>query len=493
MVTTGTDPDSPDEPHLKRVLTLFPTTAIVIGSVVGSGIFVSSAAMARGLGSGPLLILVWVITGIMTLFGAFTISELASQMPRTGGLYEYLKEIYGERVGFFFGWANFIIAGSGSIAGVAFVFSNYFGEFFPLYHLSPELEKWPVYLPYLGTIYPLADIGLKAVGSLLVISLTWINVRGVQVGATFQSISTTAKMLAILSLVAIAFLFGSQVGSFSNITSVTPKAMSLTGWSLMAAIGMAMSGAFWSYDGWGNLPYIGGEVKDPSKTIPRAIILGSLSFIGLYLLVNLAYLYILPVDALGAVPEDRIASRVASLVTGGIGGALVAGLILLCTADTVNASILTNGRVYYAMARKNMFWKSAGNVHPRYHTPHRALIYQGIWALILLISGSFDIVASMYVFINWLLYAMMAVGVFVLRRRTPGATRPFKIPGYPWVPGIFSIFSISYVIVTLVTDIYEYQKGRQPVIKSLMGLVLVFLGLPFYLYWKYKFTKQLKG
>jgi basic amino acid/polyamine antiporter, APA family len=475
-------------PSLKQVLTLFPTTAIVIGSVVGSGIFVSSAAMARSLESGSLLLLVWVVTGIMTLFGALTMSELASQMPRTGGLYEYLKEIYGEKIGFFFGWANFVIAGSGAIAGIGYVFSNYFGEFVPLFHLSPELEKFPIYLPYLGTIFPLADMGVKMLGSLLIIFLTWINIRGVEVGATFQSISTTAKLAAIFGLVLVTFLFGSEVGSFSNLTAATAKGNALTGWTLLTAIGMAMAGAFWSYDGWGNLPYIAGEIKNPSKTIPRAIVLGSLCFIVLYVLVNMAYLYVLPVNALGSVAGDRIASRAFSMVTGPLGGSLVTGLILLCTTDTLNAAILTNARVYFAMAHKNMFWKSAGKVHPVFRTPHRALFYQGLWALVLLITGSFDMIMSMYVFINWVLYAMMAVGVFVLRRRHPNAVRPFKIPGYPWVPGIFSVFSISYVLVTLVSDIYAYQAGEQPVIKSLMGLALVSLGSPFYLFWKSRST-----
>jgi len=470
--------------QLQQSLTLFPTTMIVIGSVVGSGIFVSSAGMARSLGSAPWMLAVWVFAGILTLFGAFTQCELASQMPRTGGLYEYLKIIYGETMGFIYGWANFMIAGSGAIAAIAYIFASYFGEFVNLPHLSPELEKWPLHLPLIGTLFPLADIGKKIVGSLLIAFLTLLNVRGVKIGATLQSISTSAKILAILVIVGIAFIFGSGVGSMDHLHSVSEAGSSLSGWTLIGAISVAMSGAFWSYDGWGNVAYIGGEVREPSRTLPRAIVLGTFSFIALYLLINLAYLYILPIDVLGKVADDRVASAMVSAIFRTPGAMMVAALILLSTFDTTNSSILTNSRVYYAMANDGVFWKKASETHPQYQTPHVSLWCQGVWAIILLCSGSFDSIMSMYVFVNWALYVLMAIGLFVLRKRNPSAIRPFSVPGYPWVPAIFLLFSFVYVVVTLVSDVSAYQSGAQPLIKSLAGIALVLTGLPFYFLWR---------
>ena len=469
-----------DDKHLNRSLTLFPATAIVIGSVVGSGIFVSSAQMARDLKSAGLLLAVWVFTGIMTLFGAFTQCELLGQMPSTGGLYRYLRDIYGEGIGFLYGWANFIIAGSGAIAALAFLCASYLSEFIALPHLSRALEKWAVSIPFVGSIFPLADIGVKAIGSLLIIFLTTLNARGIKLGALVQSVSTSAKIMAIIGIIASAFLLhpAHSANSFLSLRSAP------VGFALVGAIVASMSSAFWAYDGWGNVSYIAGEVMKPEKTLPRAIVIGTLAFIGLYLFVNLAYLYVLPIDAIGSAQGDRVAATLMTATLGSKGAVLVAVLIILSTFDTTNSSILTNARVYYAMAQDRIFAPGAAKVHANYQTPHLALIYQGLWAVILLVSGSFDLITSMYVFVNWLLYLLQGIGVFVLRVRHPKASRPFKTPGYPLIPVIFIVFSASFVCLTLVNDISEFNAGHVPIIKSVMGAILVMTGLPFYFYWK---------
>jgi len=476
--------------HLKRALTLYPTTAIVIGSVVGSGIFVVPVSMAQQLGSAPLMLLVWVVTGVITLMGAMTQCELAGQMPRTGGLYEYFREIYGEKTSFLYGWANFMIAGSGAIAAIAIIFAKYFGEFVTLPHLSEAWEKIPWHLPFLGDIFPFANMGGKTIAGVIIIILTYINIRGVKLGAMLQSISTTSKVIALLLVTGVAFIAGSHIGSFANWSGITDAGASLSGWTLIGAIGTAITGAFWAYDGWGNVAYIGGEVKDPAKTLPRAMILGTVIFISLYVIINLAYLYILPIGKLATVPDDRLASEMVTAVIGGAGGALVAGLIMLSTFDTTNSSILTNARVYYAMAKDKVFSSSAGSVHPKFQTPYMALTIQGLWALILLFSGSFGLILDMYVFVNWVLYVLMALGVFIMRKREPNRERPFKVPGYPIVPGIFVIFATLYVVVTLVKDINGYSEGTQSIISSVTGLALVLAGLPFYYFWKNKFKVE---
>ena len=477
-------------PPLKRALGLYATTALVIGSVVGSGIFSSPSQMARDLPSAPYLLGVWVLTGILTLFGAFTLCELTGQMPKTGGLYEYFREVYGEGMGFLYGWANFMIAGSGAIAAISFFFAQYLENFVELPHFTHALasmglrESTPWNIPLLGAIFPYQFLGRKLVATLLVIFLTGLNIRGVKLGGTLQSISSTAKLFAILAIVLVAFIAGSHVGSTAHWSATSTVGSTISGWSLIGAVALAMSGAFWSYDGWGNVAYVAGEVREPSRTIPRAIILGSVIFIVLYIVVNLAYFYILSVEGVANAPGDRVASQMIYAVVGSGGAGIIAAVLMLSAFDTTNSTVLTNARVYYAMARNRLFYHKVAEVHSEYRTPHVALILQGAWSIVLLVSGSFDLITSMYVFVNWVLYALMGIAVFILRRRNPEKERPFKVPGYPYVPAIFVIFASAYVIITLVADIQAYQAGSQPIIKSLTGVALVMTGLPFYFYWR---------
>jgi len=452
--------------------------------------------MARDLPSAPYLLGVWLLTGILTLFGAFTQCELVALMPKTGGLYEYFREVYGEGVGFLYGWANFMIAGSGAIAAISFFFAQYFENFVALPHFTHTLaqlglsETTPWNIPLLGAIFPYQFLGRKLFATLLVVFLTALNIRGVKLGGTLQSVSTTLKILAIIAIVIVAFMAGSHVGSASHWTAPIAVGSTISGWSLIGAIALAMSGAFWSYDGWGNVAYIAGEVREPSRTIPRSIILGSCVFIALYLVVNLAYFYILGVEGVANAPGDRVASQMIFAVVGSGGAGIIAAILMLSAFDTTNSSVLTNARVYYAMARNQLFYKKTGEVHPKYQTPHVALLLQGAWSIVLLLSGSFDLITSMYVFVNWVLYAMMGAAVFVLRKREPDRERPFRVPGYPYIPAIFVIFATAYVIITLITDIQAYQAGTQPLMKSVTGLVLVLTGLPFYFYWRWKRRAQ---
>jgi APA family basic amino acid/polyamine antiporter len=258
-------------------------------------------------------------------------------------------------------------------------------------------------------------------------------------------------------------------------------------------IAIALSGAFWAYDGWGTVAYLAGEVKEPSKTIPRAILLGAFIFISLYMIVNLAYLYILPVGTMANVEGDRVASAMATEVIGGLGGGLIAALIMVSTFDATNSTILTNARCYFAMAKANLFWRKTGTVHPRFKTPYISLMMQGAWAIVLLFSGSFWTIIDMYVFVNWIVYILMGTGVFIMRRRHPNAERSFRVPGYPIVPGLFVAFAITFVVLTLVTDIQNFQAGKQEFLNSVMGLILVLSGLPLYYLWKYQNRYQNTG
>ncbi|HET6400291.1 MAG TPA: amino acid permease, partial [Candidatus Kapabacteria bacterium] len=220
--------------------------------------------------------------------------------------------------------------------------------------------------------------------------------------------------------------------------------------------------------------------------IPRAIITGTIMFIALYIVVNLAYFYILGVEGVANAPGDRVASQMIFAVVGSGGAGIIAALLMLSAFDTTNSTVLTNARVYYAMARNGLFNRGSAKVHEKFQTPYIALILQGAWSIVLLVTGSFDLITSMYVFVNWVLYVLMAIAIFVLRKRSPDAERPFKVPGYPWVPAIFVIFASAFLIITLVTDIQAYQAGTQPLIKSATGIALVLTGLPFYYYWQWK-------
>ena len=476
---------SPNRPHLKRALGLYATTAIVVASVVGSGIFSSPPRMAQTLPSAGILLAVWVFTGGLTLFGALTQCELVGQMPKTGGLYEYFHEVYGEGVGFLYGWANFTIAASGGIAAISFFSMSYLDELVHLPHLAKALEDQPFSIPLLGNIFPLRDLGTKGMASIMIIGLTWMNVRGVKLSGFVQSISTTSKIVALLGVVAVAFLFGSHIGTTEHWTTHALSSQ-LAGWGLIGAISMTMSQAFWAYNGWGNVAFLAGEVKDPSRTLPRAIILGTLIFIGLYLVINFAYFYILPIDDVAKAPGGHVATDMIMRVVGPWGATLIAILIIFSTIDATNSGILTKARVYYAMADNKLFYSKAAAVHPKYQTPYVALILQGVWAIVLLVSGSFNLITDMLVWVNWVLFALMGLAVFVLRVRSPNRDRPFRVPGYPFVPAIFVLFATAYVVITLITDIQAYHAGTQPIVKSVTGLVLVLTGLPFYYFWRAK-------
>ena len=449
--------------------------------------------MARVLESAPLMLFVWLLGGIFTAMGAMTQCELVGQMPRTGGMFVYLKEIYGEQVGFLYGWANLMIAGSGAIAGIASIFASYAGEFIALPKLSPSWESLALSIPVLGTLHPFADIGVKMLGAVAIIALTYLNIRGVAISGRFQSVSTSAKIAAILLIALIALVFGGSAVDTANWFETSTKTSAMSATELIGIIAIALSGAFWAYDGWGTVAYLAGEVKEPSKTIPRAILLGAFIFISLYMIVNLAYLYILPVGTMANVEGDRVASAMATEVIGGLGGGLIAALIMVSTFDATNSTILTNARCYFAMAKANLFWRKTGTVHPRFKTPYISLMMQGAWAIVLLFSGSFWTIIDMYVFVNWIVYILMGTGVFIMRRRHPNAERSFRVPGYPIVPGLFVAFAITFVVLTLVTDIQNFQAGKQEFLNSVMGLILVLSGLPLYYLWKYQNRYQNTG
>lgn len=439
------------------------------------------ALMASQLGSPQLLLLVWIGAGLLTLIGALTNAEIASMITATGGQYIFFQKIYGNFVAYIYGWAIFSVIQTGSIASIAYIFSTYMEYFTQLPRLAPEVEKSVVlYLPFIGSIFPLQNLGVKVLTMVLICSMTYINYLGVRFGGLIAGVLTTMKVVAMALLILASFVFGT--GSAANFVTSAPNAPH--GMNIIFLVVMATAGAFWTYDGWNNITYIAGEVKEPSRTIPRGLLLGMLIVIGVYVSINLAYLYILPVETMAK--SKLVASDVATAIFGSSGGAIIAACVILSTFGTTNGTILASARVYFAMAREKMFFTSIGNVHPRFHTPANALFLQAFWSCVLVLSGTFDMLTDMLIFVTWIFYALGAYGVFVLRKKMPDTPRPYKVWGYPFVPAIFVLFAAAYVVITLYNDVSAYMNNTSPLINSVFGLFLVATGLPFYYYFQRK-------
>ena len=458
-------------PELARRLGLTSAVMVVIGSVVGSGIFLTPANVAAAVQVPGVMIFVWILTGLLTLAGALTNAEIASEITDAGGQYVYFRVLYNDLIGFLYGWTTFIVYQTGSIAAIAVAFARYFGFFVHFPHFSPSLEAWQ--LPFIGNIHPLADIGIKLVAIAAILSLTAVNYYGVQFGGMLGNMFTMLKIAIISGIVIVGFLAGrGSVDHFFPLWG-TPSSG-----NILSAIGIAMIATLWSYDGWNNLTFLAGEVKDPEKTVPRALLIGTVAVIVIYAATNLAYLYVLPIQEMAQ--SKLVAADMMERVFSGYGGAIISLCIMISTFGTVNITCMATARVSFAMAKDKLFFSSLGKTHPKFKTPGKALIIQGVWASLLTLTGTYDQLFTYVIFAGWIFFALGAAGVFILRRKIPAASRAFRVPGYPYVPLAFIIVATWFVGNTLVEQTAD----------SLVGLLLLLLGIPFYLYWKRHMTPE---
>lgn len=460
-----------------RTIGFWSAVAISAGSVIGSGVFMKPATMAAQVASPGWLVAVWVIAGIFSLFGALIYAELGAMLPQSGGLYVYLRHMFGDFVAFLYGWAAFAVINTASVSAIAFVCAQYADYFLHLPRLPAPIEQsWVVHIPLLGNLFPLHNLGVKALAIVLILLLTYINYLSVRASSAVQVISTFIKIVVIALLVFGIFLSGN--GSVQHFFE--PSANPKTGWSLLGGIVAALTGAFMAFDGWANVTCVGEEMKNPQRNIPRSMFTALLICIAVYLLVNQAYLYILPVDAMAR--SSLVASDAIAIALGETSGAIVAALIVICAFGATNGNVLAISRITFAMGRDRLFFPWTGKEHPRFGTPGNALWLHGIWAAILVFSGSFDMLADMFTFIAWVAYLFGAIGIFVLRKKMPDHPRPYRVWGYPLVPAIFIAFAGFYVISTIWNDVVNYIAGRTPLINSLLGLAITVLGWPLYFY-----------
>jgi amino acid transporter len=443
--TVGT---SPPVERLPRRLGIWSSVAIVVGITIGSGIFRSPAGIAR-LVPNPLLMLgLWLGGGGVTLCGALSLAELAAALPETGGLYAYLREGWGRMAGFLFGWSELVLIRASALGGIAVVFGEYL-----LRSLGVDpIEHW------------LAARGLSA---LAIAFAAAVNIRGADLGAFIVGIATWAKFAALALLAAAALLLGGAHGaSVAHLTAGTEPGATIG----FGAVGLAVVSILWAYDGWADLSFVSGEVKDPQRNLPRAIILGTLAIIVIYTVTNFAYLYVSPIDAVARSP--LVAADTMLALFGRTGVVLVSLFVMISSFSSLNGSMLASPRVFFAMADDQLFFQAIARVHPRYKTPHIAILLAGLLGMVLVVSRSFEALTDTFVLAIWPFYALGIAAIYRLRRTRPDLPRPYRVIGYPVVPAIFIISVAGFVINAFVNE--PVSTGAT--------FALILAGIPVYSY-----------
>ncbi len=447
---------------------------LIISSIIGSGVYKKIAPMSVALESPELVLLAWALAGLVTLFGVLTVAEIAMLMPISGGPFTYLRQIYGERTGYFYGWASFACIQSASTASISYVFAQSVNSVFPLPQLGGLWESYSLF----GIFTPFANLGVKLTAVALIILFTAINYRGVKQGGRVSNVITVVVVISLLLIILMGLsLSGGSFGNLGTNASTYPPPVLQESGGFFKLMFLAMLSAFWAFEGWMNIGFVGDEIKNPQRNIPRILIFGILIITAIYLMVNSTYLFVMPIDEIIGVSNNQNMVAAVEVIRKflGNGGALaISLLIIITTAGCTNATILTAARIYYAMAKEGLFFKNAAYVHPQFHTPSKALVMFASWACVLVFSGTFDQLTDMMVFSQFIFYGLVVYGVFVLRKKMPNAYRSYKTIGYPVVPILFLLFCAGLIINTLI------ERPRE----AGMGLALIALGAPFYFLFK---------
>jgi APA family basic amino acid/polyamine antiporter len=449
--------------ELKRELGTWAAASIVVGTVIGSGIFLVPKSMIQRVGTPEMVFLVFVFGGLLSLAGALSYSELAAAMPEAGGEYAYLREAYGPMWGFLYSWTQMWVAKSGSIATLATGFFYYLTNFFP----GLDRVFYAIPLPLGPGGGPLQFRYGQLFAMALILSLAWLNYYGVKIGGEVQVVVTIVKVALIAFIIIVGLGFGPAHGT----ASAPVVGMSTAGFFA------ALVAALWAYDGWNNVSMVASEVRDPQRNLPRALIWGTIAVIVIYLLANAAYFHVLTGAEVAG--STRVASEMMGRILDGPGASAVSIAAMISIFAALNGSILSGSRVPYAAARDGLFFSGIARVHPQYRTPSVSILVLSGWAALLVFSGQYEELFTYVIFASWILYGMTTAAVIVLRKKRPDLPRPYKTLGYPYVPAIFVLVAFALVLSTLFDS-----PGA-----SLKGIALILLGLPFYFYWKKRTPK----
>jgi APA family basic amino acid/polyamine antiporter len=432
--------------ELPRVLGFWDVVSIVVGGVIGSGIFLVPADIARGVKAPLLIFAVWIVGGLLSYFGALAFAEMGAAMPRAGGMYNFLKEAYGSLLAFLFGWTLFLVIDAGALATLTVAFASN-------------------YLPYFVKITP---FGQKLVAAAFILFLVAVNYVGVRWGANLQNLLTVIKFAALAAVCVIVFIFAKDA-SVSNWVRPLPGGLNA---GLLGSFGVALVASLWAYKGWESATYSAGEVKNPERNLPGGLLVGTLACVIIYIITNMAYLYAFPASRIAESP--RIASEVMNVVVGPVGASVISFIILFSIMGAANQTILCSPRVYFAMARDGLFFKKIAEAHPKFLTPHLSIIALGVWGLVLtLLLETFQALFTYVIFGEWIFFGLTVGAVIVLRKKRPDLPRPYRTLGYPVTPVIFILAALYISVNSLVTQF----KG------TVFGLVIILLGVPAYLYW----------
>lgn len=455
---------TPDaKPSLVRGLSLLDSVLLLAGGIIGSSIFLTAKDIAGPLPHPALFLLVWVMGALISMCAAFAFAELGSMFPDSGGQYVYLREAFGDLVAFLYGWMLFAVANGGTIAALSVASAAYLSAIFP------AISQEHVVLSAAGITLTRTHV----VGLISIVLVTWINVVGLRKGAVLQNVATWAKFVAMGAFVILGFLIGK--GSWGNFTRHGGSAgitMGMSTGQLISALGIGLIAVFWAYDGWVYITWVAGEVKDPRRNVPRAMVLGIIVVAVVYLAMNLTYVYAMPVTEVAK--HETIAASAAGVLFSSRAANWLSVVIAVSCFGAMASCTLSGARVYYAMARDGVFFRRMAQVHPKWRTPAFSLIGQGIWGCLLTVSGRYDQLYTYVIYGMVLSYTLTVIGLFVLRWKRPDLPRPYRCTGYPWLPAIYVLLGSWWTINTII----ERPK------EALAGTIIVLLGVPGYLYWK---------
>jgi len=451
------------ETGLVKGLGLLDATTLVMGSMIGSGVFIVAADIARQVQSPGLLMMTWIITAVLTIIAALSYGELAAMMPQAGGQYIYLREAFGPLSGFLYGWTFFTVIQTGTIAAVAVAFAKFLGVFVP----AVSAQSW---------LFKIGPVGLNTqmiAAIAVIVFLTWVNTKGVKTGAAVQNVFTIAKVSALIGLIVLGVVLGRRPDAIqANFTDFWRSSGSM--WDVVRLVGVAMVGALFSSDAWNNVTFTAGEIRNPKRDLPLSLALGVGVVSVIYLACNMVYLMALPLSGIQGAPEDRVATAVISQIMGPMATQVMAIAVMVSTFGCVNGLVLAGARVYYAMAEDGLFFKAVKRVDPVHHTPVVSLWVQCAWACALTLTGRYSDLLDYVIFAVLLFYILTIAGLFVLRRKRPDAERPYRAIGYPLLPALY-IAAASVIEGLLLIYKPDYTWP---------GLILVLIGIPVFLVWR---------